>query len=260
MPSGPMCHCSLCRTETQLMAEITAATGAYEALVSSTDNGLRAFPSAPVLLSYLRASSAGPHSDQILGDLLRALPINPPFVETLMVIAFLPMLHRTVRLAVRQQAWISLDDAAQQALGFFLQFLGSKELQVRQSHLAFAISRAVKRQMFEWATRERTQVRPEAKEMAETLALSASEQPMERYTTLKHFLDRCVARGWLSDPEVELLIRCKLDGRSAEEIARANSTSSNALRQKMKRLLAKLRRFARGRAHEHRPPANTSIS
>jgi len=41
-----------------------------------------------------------------------------------------------------------------------------------------------------------------------------------------------------------LLIQLKLDGNTGEEIAESNSLTANAVRQRMKRLLAKLRRLA----------------
>jgi DNA-directed RNA polymerase specialized sigma24 family protein len=62
-----------------------------------------------------------------------------------------------------------------------------------------------------------------------------------------HFLHRCVSRGLLGNAELDLLIQIKLDGNTGEEVAESNSITSNAVRQRMKRLLAKLRRLARSR-------------
>jgi hypothetical protein len=63
----------------------------------------------------------------------------------------------------------------------------------------------------------------------------AIEEPMERHVLLRHFLHRCVTKGFLSDAEVYLLTQFKLNGNAGDEIAEARSVSSNALRQKMKR-------------------------
>jgi hypothetical protein len=65
------------------------------------------------------------------------------------------MLHRTVRRVAQQQHTFSEDDIAQQGISFLIQVLRSGELMTRRSHLAFAISRAVKRHVFEWTHRER---------------------------------------------------------------------------------------------------------
>jgi DNA-directed RNA polymerase specialized sigma24 family protein len=54
-------------------------------------------------------------------------------------------------------------------------------------------------------------------------------------------------KGLLNDMELDLLIQLKLDGNTGEEIAESNSITSNAVRQRMKRLLAKLRRLAGNR-------------
>jgi DNA-directed RNA polymerase specialized sigma24 family protein len=57
-------------------------------------------------------------------------------------------------------------------------------------------------------------------------------------------MHRSVTKGLLTNAELDLLIEFKLNGTSSEEIADFNRTSSNAIRQRLKRLLAKLRRLA----------------
>jgi hypothetical protein len=71
------------------------------------------------------------------------------------------------------------------------------------------------------------------------------DDSMERHTLLRHFLHHCVTSGLLGDAELDLLIQMKLDGNTGEEIAETNLITSNAARQRMKRLLVKLRRIAR---------------
>jgi hypothetical protein len=73
------------------------------------------------------------------------------------------------------------------------------------------------------------------------------EEPFERYAQLRHFLHRCASRGDLTDSDLNLLIQFKLEGASNGEVLYAPNghSSSNAARQKLKRLLAKLRRLAR---------------
>jgi DNA-directed RNA polymerase specialized sigma24 family protein len=154
------------------------------------------------------------------------------------------MLHGTIRRVSRQQPELSPDDITQQALSFLLQYLRSDELHARQSHFAFAISRAVKRQVFEWANRESGKTGLLSYYNGETLAALAVEEPFERYVLLRHFLHRCVTKGLLADAELDLLIQFKLNGTNGEEFADFNGTSSNAVRQRLKRLLAKLRRLA----------------
>jgi len=121
----------------------------------------------------------------------------------------------------------------------------------RQSHFAFAISRAVKRQVFEWANRECGPNGVMNHGNGELLSALTVEEPFERYALLRHFLHRCVTKGLLSDSELDLLIQFKLDGNNGEELGKSNGTSSNAVRQRLKRLLTKLRRLPFGTRMRH---------
>jgi len=206
---------------------------------------LREYSSVSSLLSHLKASPANARSDGLLRELFAAHASNPSFIASLLVLTFLPMLHGTVRRVCRQQPGLSQEDISQQALSFLLQYLRSQELYARQSHFAFAISRAVKRQVFEWASRENGKAGLTNHYDGEALAALAFEEPFERYAFLRHFLYRCVTKGLLTEAELNLLIDLKLNGTNGEEFADFNGTSSNAVRQRLKRLLAKLRRLAR---------------
>lgn len=244
MTSGPTCRCLLCRVEKQLAEELASSIEAYRAICASATNGLSAFTSPFQLLAYLKATQAGPSSDDLFRELLAARSLAPQLVEMLMIVAFVPLLHGTVRRIAKQQLRLTRADITQQALIVFLQVLRSEQVEKRQSHFAFAISRAVKRQLFEWAGREGAVHGPGREEESQTLPPLTDDDFMERHAVLRHFLHRCIAKGLLGDEEVNLLIQIKLDGNTGEEIAELNSTTSNAVRQKMKRLLAKLRRFA----------------
>jgi DNA-directed RNA polymerase specialized sigma24 family protein len=242
--SGPTCRCLLCRIETQLADERASSIATYNTIRGSAANGLYAFASPFHLLSHLKATPAGPSSDDLFRELLAACAVEPQFVERLMIVAFIPVLHGTVRRIAQQQSRLERADITQQALSVFLQVLRSEQIKKRQSHFAFAISRAVKRHLFEWAGREGAVHGPgRGKEQQAPLSL-ADDEFMERHAVLRHFLHRCIAKGFLGNAELDLLIQIKLDGNTGEEIARSNSITSNAVRQRMKRLLAKLRRIA----------------
>jgi DNA-directed RNA polymerase specialized sigma24 family protein len=234
----------LCRIETQLHAELASSITEYEALRSSPANGLRAFASPFQLLSHLKATQAGPSSDDLFRELLATRGTQPQFVEALLIVAFVPVLHGTVRRIAKQQTHLARADITQQALTVFLQVLRSDQVEKRQSHFAFAISRAVKRQLFEWGGREGAVHGPAKREEVQVAEHLPDDQSMERHALLRHFLYRSLTKGLLDDAELDLLIQIKLDGNTGEEIAESNSTTSNAVRLRMKRLLAKLRRRA----------------
>ncbi len=240
-----MCGCALCTLEPRLLSALsfTEADAIHE--LFSRSERLRQFSSVPAMLSQLRSLTTNTGADDFLRELLAARARNSPFVESVLVLAFLPMLHVTVRRVGKQQSNLAPEDIAQQALSVLLQHLRSDELQARQSHFAFAISRAVKRKVFEWARRESTDCAVASHENGGALHDPAGEDSFERHLLLRHFLHRCVTKRLITDSELNLLIQFKLDGGSLETDSGLNGNSTNAVRQKLKRLLGKLRRLAR---------------
>jgi DNA-directed RNA polymerase specialized sigma24 family protein len=245
MPAGGTCDCTLCKIELRLLRDLSRTESDALGRLFSNSEHLLEYRSVSSLLSDLKTSPADARSDQLLCELFAVRASAPAIAESLLVLTFLPMLHRTVRRVSRQQPGLLLEDISQQTLSFLLQYLRSQELQARQSHFAFAISRTVKRQMFEWASRESGTMGVTNHYEGEALNSLTFEEPFERYVFLRHFLHRCVTKGLLTDSELNLLIDLKLNGTNGEQFADCNETSSNAVRQRLKRLLAKLRRLAR---------------
>lgn len=242
MPRGPVCDCTLCDLEVRLLRGLAGTEGEAFAHLAEKSH-LHQCASVSDLLLLLRASPADARSDDLLGELFRIRPARPAFIESLLVLAFVPMLHRTIRRVARYQPALAEEDITQQALSFLLQFLRSNDTQARHSHFAFAISRAVKRQVFEWARREGTKDALLNRGGITSVPL-AVEESFERYAQLRHFLHRCVTRGDLTGAELDLLIQFKLEGTNGEDFQSFNGNASNALRQRLKRLLTKLRRLA----------------
>lgn len=240
------CGCALCILEPRLLAALssTDAEVIRELLLGSS--AANEISSAAELLSYLKTLTADTASDQFLRELLIARPLEPAFIESILILAFLPTLHATVRRVGKQQPGLSHDDIIQQTLTVLLQYLRSDELHSRQSHFAFAISRAVKRKVFEWAQREGRGHETSHPDPSLIDALT-EDDPFERHLLLRHFLHRCVTKRLITTSELNLLIDFKLDGISLDSKNGSDGNSSNALRQKLKRLLQKLRRIANQR-------------
>jgi hypothetical protein len=70
-------------------------------------------------------------------------------------------------------------------------------------------------------------------------------EPVERAALLRHFLHRCQQRGLLTGEDLQLLVQFKLDAVRDAKSGGPAAVYSNASRQRMKRLLGKLRRIAR---------------
>src|SRR5438445_5844277 len=242
MPRETTCACSVCEMELRLLASL-----ADEAFLAFTESSqLQGHSSVADLVRLLRTAPAHSQSDGVLGELLKGRAARPSFIDSLLLLVFVPMLHRTVRRVVMWQPLLAEEDVVQHALGVLLEFLRSDDMRVRQSHFAFAISRAVKRQVFAWAAREGMK-QALVNHAGDAFPPLVIEEPIERYAQLRHFLHRCAARGDLTYSEWDLLIQFKLEGlHNGEDLHASNgNSSSNAVRQKLKRLLAKLRRLAR---------------
>jgi hypothetical protein len=241
MPQPSACDCVLCDIEVRLLASLHPEDPTVTELRVSGQ--LQLFPSVPAFVQLLRASPAAARSDELLRALVRLRESRPAFVEGLLILAFVPMLHRSIRRVADYQPALAEEDITQQALSFLLEFLRSQELQKRESHFAFAISRAVKRQLFEWGRREGRKLTA-LDQSSDGPPLFAVQEPFEQFAQLGHFLHRCVARGNLTNAELDFLIQFKIEGSNGAVFESGNGRSSNALRQRLKRLLAKLRRLA----------------
>jgi hypothetical protein len=222
---------------------------------------LSAFPSASDLVVYLHTSrgagNGADSTDPILSDLLQTVATNSDIMalRDLLLLAFIPMLHSTSRQVAARYPSLSPEDIAQHAVASLLGTLRCPEFYGRSSHVAFAISRALRRNAFEWAEREcRSPVHSTASEaISDAPCTHDTAEPVERAALLRHFLHRCEQRGLLSGQDLELLAQFKLEAARDATPAGPLAVYSNASRQRMKRLLGKLRRVARtarGRA-EH---------
>jgi hypothetical protein len=248
------CRCIICRLERSLTEQLAAEDGQerYRQFAGSSTL-LSAFPVVSDLIAYLRtcrSADNGTHAaDRILAELLQmsALEANAPALRDLLLLAFIPTVHSTSRQVATRYPSLSTDDIAQHVVVSLLQILGSPEFCNRNSHVAYAISRLLKRNTFEWADRECRllgyRALPETTSDA-PLPLESAE-PVERSGLLRHFLYRCQQRGLLNGEDMELLVQFKLDATRDPKPGDPAAVYSNASRQRMKRLMHKLRLIAR---------------
>jgi hypothetical protein len=244
------CGCSLCQIETELLREFLES-GRQESCrkLFASEPELAAFAGVGPLLAHLRLCRDAASSDGVLRALLRAKQVVADgTVERVLTLAFLPHMHASVRSVLRRYPQLPAEDASQNVLHSLLRLLDSGQLQRRQSYLGFAVARRVKRAAFEWAEHELRS--PVFETNIEPPNLDSSGDSFERLVFLRHFLDRAVRDGILDADELDLLIQFKLqnglDGNDP-------SVHSNAHRQRMKRLVMKLRRVAGRHKDSHKP-------
>jgi hypothetical protein len=242
MPLQTSCACPLCAIEVRLLAGVADGDTSFAEfkLSLSMDPSL----TVPDVLQLLRASTADARSDAVLAQLVRLRSKWPAFAASVLVLAFVPMLHRTMRRVLAFQPSLAEEDVVQQTLQTLLQVQRSDDLRVRQSHFAFAISRGVKREVFAWAAREGLK-QSLLTHSDDPFPQLETDEPFERYAQLRHFLHRCTTRKDLTASELDLLIQFKFETTNGNGRHNSNGHSSNAKRQKLKRLFAKLRRLAR---------------
>jgi len=240
------CRCLLCGMERHLTEQFAGPDGQSTFRQFATLSPLlSAFPTATGLISYLHtehsADNATHSKDGILAELLRGTTSNgrASTSRELLLLAFVPMLHRISRQVATRCPALPPDDIAQHVVTALLESFGSAEFAGRDSHLAFAIARFMRRNAFAWAERE-----SRGKGCgSDVIDLDHAPhrngaQPIERAAVLRHFLNRCRERGILSGKDLELLIQFKLDELPSADYSKAS-------RQRMKRLLGKLRRAAK---------------
>jgi hypothetical protein len=252
MKKRSACRCLLCKLERHLMEHLgePGHAEAYRRLAGSSPL-VSAFPTILALTAHLRTcrnAGNGDHpADPILIALLHARQRDETdgLLRDALLLAFIPALHSTWRQIAGRYPSLCPDDIAQHLVASLLEVLGSAELRERVSHLAFVISRMLKRSMFDWAEREaRSPSRPGGEHFPDTATALGVAEPFEREVLLRHFLFRCQREGLLTGTDLELLVQFKLDGNVDEEHG-GSAVCSNALRQRTKRLLQKLRRAAR---------------
>jgi hypothetical protein len=248
------CRCLLCVMERHLTEQFAGREGqnTYRQFVAFS-TVLSVFPAASDLISFLHTQQTERNGNQskngILAELLRGATDNgrSGTSQELLLWAFVPMLHRISRQVITRSPILRPDDVAQHIVTALLESFGSPEFAGRDSHLAFAIARQLRRNVFAWAQRESRSVMHGFGGAISVERVSHGDglQPIESAAILRHFLDRCRQRGVLSVEDLELLVHFKLDELPSAEY-------SNASRQRMKRLLAKLRRAARRRKFDDR--------
>jgi len=247
MTTRSVCRCLLCQLEIHLKRQLSETrSGENFSKVAASGPLLSGFPNAFALTAHLRSCRSngnGTHpADPVL---LEVLHLRYGTLDTLLrdvlLLAFIPVLHTASRQIAQRYPLLSNEDTLQHLVTALLETFDSPKLLTRDSHVAFAISRMAKRSTFDWAERQtRTPGNADRDQLLTESPVSGIPEPLERTVLLRHFLCRCQREGLLTGADIELLVRIKLEGHLGE----TNGEYSNALRQRIKRLLGKLRHAA----------------
>ncbi len=251
-----ICRCLLCRLEVHLKRQLHDLGHAQTySQVAQSSLVLSGFPSALSLSVHLRtcrSAGNGSHpADAVLLELfrLRRTLRTDTSLRDILLLAFIPVLHSASRQIANLYPSIQPDDTAQHLIVTFLEAIDSTVIRDRDSYLAFALARMVRRNAFHWAKREsRIPGCAERDDpLPEPVGPSGIPESLERRALLRHFLFCCTRNRLLTGSDLELLTHIKLEGGPGEP-GETSAGYSNALRQKVKRLLRKLRDAAGSQA------------
>jgi hypothetical protein len=215
------------------------------------------FPTPSDLVEYLHSTDIEdrqPSCDDVLVELLRAA-IDPGLRQLwnrILLLVFIPTIHRTMRQLSTVFPSLARDDIAQHLTTVLLEFLTSNELRSRRSHLAFTIARKIRRAGFRWAIRE-SHITLEEEHDGRAHGSPQGQvfrDPFCSAVLLAKFLDTSERRGWMSSAERELLAQSKIEGISCQELSRGNGHSAVAIQHQISRLIKRLRQHAQVRV-EH---------
>jgi len=238
--------------ETSFIAELSDARSRGEfRLFTGSSHMLSGFPTAVELVRKLRDPDnheQNPSSDELLVHLLNRSgdTMFRPMLQRLLLLVFIPTIHRTTSQITGTFPSLTRDDTAQHLFAVLLEFTQSTELRSRHSHVGFTIARKIRRSAFRWAIRESHRSLRDEREGIPTTILETdiSDEGSHADILLQQFLGDCQRRGWLSSEERELLTQFKIEGISCSELAGRGGHTVVAIRHRIQRLLDRLRRIA----------------
>lgn len=249
MKENLKCNCAICSVERLLFLSVAEPPGTERFLkLAANSPGLTTFINASALIHHLHNQKDGdyrpPSVSEVLAALIQAGPAirDPEMSQSVLVLAFMPAIHRTYRETCAWFQEISTDDIAQQILLLFLELAASAPLGLK-GQLSFALARSLRRNTLRWARRQHLMLM-DRERFADERAVQDEPREnahFESISLLRDFLDYSVRIGILSPFERDLLIKVKLDGFIAKEVLdRHTVLSPKAVHLRIQRIMKRL--------------------
>src|SRR5271165_3229206 len=249
------CNCNICRVEQHLSAALSepmrlARFSELQLLYPS----LAGFASPSMVVGHLHSQREGeerpPTANEILAALIRSTedPARAETSNSVLVLAFMPAIHRTYS---EVRAWfreLPTDDVSQQTLTYFLELASSAPVGLVDGQLSFLLARSLRRNVFRWAQKEMILLREREKTLEELREVSepSFKENFETVSLLNDFLDFACRKGIISVFERALLQKMKIEGFLAKEAAETNKVlSEKAVFHKLQRIMARLQKAAK---------------
>jgi len=161
--------------------------------------------------------------------------------QQLLLLAYMPAIHKVYREACQKFPGLCPEDIAQQAALCFLETARSPEMQILNGHLPAALSRRFRQSLFRWAIGELRQSLP-LEEIASNIPETQARN-FEEGIALKQLLSKAQHKGILSARECELVRKFHCEGFQPEELRESkDGPSAIALYYRIQRAVHRLRR------------------
>ena len=161
--------------------------------------------------------------------------------QQLLLLAYMPAIHKVYREACQKFPGLCPEDVAQQAALCLLEAARSPEMQILNGHLPAALSRRFRQSLFRWAIGELRQSLP-----LEAITANIAEteaRNFEEGIVLKQLLSKAQRMGILSACQCELVRKFHCEGFQPEELRESkDGPSAIALYYRIQRAVHRLRR------------------
>lgn len=243
------CQCGICQVEHHLLdsLSIQIARIHFQALASNYQI-LNQFDSPADLLAQLRDyKSVEVVNSKARNAILHALVISivdgiaEETGQQLLLLAFMPAIHRTYAEVCQLFPDLGAEDIAQQASLAFLEALRLPLVTNQDGYLPVALAKEFRRRLFRWAFSETRRSVPS--EDISLLHPEPADEDFEDAVFLEDLLSHCQRAGVISQEQCDLLRKFKCEGFEANELVGMNTgTTTNAVQMRLKRIFKKLRR------------------
>ena len=158
MRENLQCNCHICKIERHLVISLSDPHHSDEFLrLAHAAAPLATFSTACALVEHLHAHRDGeksvPSASEVVASLMQSSSLisETELRNSVLVLSFVPMIHRTYR---EVRAWfreIEAEDIAQQILTLFLELVDSAGTITLSNHLPIALTRTLRKNAFRWA-------------------------------------------------------------------------------------------------------------
>jgi hypothetical protein len=244
------CRCAVCHVEHDLLDSLSTQTARthFQALAHNHPI-LNHFGSPADALAQLRKHEDFEVVNQfawnaILHALVEAIASGTAeeIGQQLLLLAFMPAIHRTYSDVCQRFPALPAEDMAQQASLVFMEAARSPFVTNQNGYLPVALAREFRRRLFRWAFTEVRQS-PPSEDVSEIHPEPASDKNFEDAVLLENFLSQWQRAGVLSQEQCDLLRKFKCEGCYRSELGtEEEGASAIALYFRVYRTINRLRR------------------